>query len=185
MKNISIAIAFAAASLASSGALAQSYVTGAVGQGRHDLGCAGAAVCDETGTAFKLVGGHEFGNNWAVELGYIHFGKSKAADSGVSLDTKVAGLMAAAAYQAQFTPEFGMAARLGLAYVKTSLSATVSGVGSASDSDNNVAPFLGLGVNYALNKQMKVELGADWSKAEFDGDKMTVRAVTVGLRYAF
>ena len=75
--------------------------------------------------------------------------------------------------------------RAGLGYVKTSISGTVAGVGSGSDSEWNLAPYVGVGVNYALNKTTKLELGADVSKGEFDGEKANLRAVTLGVRFAF
>lgn len=72
--------------------------------------------------------------------------------------------------------------RAGLGYMKTSISGTVSGVGSASMSEWNVAPYVGVGVNYALTKTTKLELGGDFTKGEFEGEKANLRAVTLGVR---
>ena len=183
MKKHLFALALFAASFAPA-AMAQNYVYGAVGASEVDIDCEGAATCDTKGTAFKLGYGHDFGG-WALELGYADFGKAKAADSGISATAKAAGVTLAAAWQAQLSADWGVALRAGLGYLKTSISGTVAGVGSASDSEWNVAPYVGVGVNYALSKTTKLELGADFTKGEFDGEKANLRAVTVGLRFAF
>lgn len=186
MKNFKTALAFAAAALVSTGAMAQSsYISGAIGASDADIDCAGAATCDKRGTAAKLVTGLEMGNGWAGELGYINFGKAKVADAGASATFKAQALQLGGAYQAQFSPDWGLNVRLGVAYVKTKVSATLSGVGSGSDSENNTAPYVGLGLNYALSKLSKLELGVDFTKAEYGGEKADVRAVTVGLRQSF
>jgi hypothetical protein len=184
MKKYAIALAVAAASLASTGAMAQSYVYGAVGASDVDLDCAGVATCDNKGTAFKLGFGQDFGG-WGFELGYADFGKAKAADSGITAEAKAQGVTMAVAWLPQLSENWGLAARLGIGYVKTSLSGSISGLGSASGSEWNVAPYLGLGINYALTKWTKLELGVDFTKGEFDGEKADVRAVSLGFRYAF
>jgi len=174
----------AAASLASSGVMAQNYVYGAVGASDIDLGCVGAATCDTKGTAFKLGFGRDLGG-WGFELGYADFGKAKASDPGITAEAKAQGVTLAAVWLPQLSENWGLAARAGIGYVKTTLSASISGVGSASDSEWNVAPYLGLGIHYALTKSAKLELGVDFTKGEFEDEKADVRAVSLGFRYAF
>ncbi|MGA0611238.1 porin family protein [Caldimonas sp. KR1-144] len=185
MKKTALALAFAGASLASTGAMAQVYVLGGVGSGNIDVDCAGAAQCDKSDTAYKFVGGYSFGNGFSAELGYTNYGKAKASDSGIRAELEANALQIGAAYQAPLATDWGLNLRLGLARMKTEISGSIAGVGSGSDSDTTTQPYFGIGVNYAFSKQVKVELGADFSKAEFDGDKGNVRAVTVGLRYDF
>jgi OOP family OmpA-OmpF porin len=184
MKKIFLALALVATSLATTNALAQGYVFGAVGSSDTDIDCEGAATCDTKGTAIKLGLGWDMGG-WALEAAYAHFGKAKAADSGLSVDFKAQGLLFGAAYQAQLNNDWGLHLRGGLGYIKTSISASAVGLGSASDSDNNVAPYLGLGVNYAVSKATRLELGVDFTKGEYDGEKANIRALTLGVRHAF
>ena len=184
MNKLLLALALATASLASTNALAQGYVFGAVGSSDTDIDCDGAATCDTTGTAIKLGLGWDMGG-WAIETAYAHFGKAKAADSGISGEFKAQGLLLGVAYQAQFSNDWGLHLRGGLGYIKTSVRASVAGLGSGSDSDNNVAPYLGLGLNYSLSKASRVELGVDFTKGEYDGEKANIRALTLGVRHAF
>jgi hypothetical protein len=185
MKKIALTLIAASATLLSTGAFAQGYVSAAVGQSKVDLGCSGAETCDSTGTAFKLVGGYPLGNGWAGELGYINFGKAKAADAGDSLELKANAITLGAAYQFQFSPAFGANFRLGVGAIKTKASATLAGIGSGSESETKAKPYFGLGLNYALSKTTKLELGADFTKAEIEGEKEDVRAVTFGVRFDF
>lgn len=184
MKRISLVIA-AAASMLSFNALAQGYVSAAVGPSDADIDCTGAATCDKTSTAVKLVGGYRFGSNFSGELGYMDLGKATASGSGISVEMKASALMLGVAYQAQLSPTWGANFRLGVASVKTRISGTVSGLGSASDSETNTVPYVGVGVNYAVSKNVKLEFGADFTRAEYDGEKSDVRAVTFGVRYDF
>jgi opacity protein-like surface antigen len=184
MKKLAIALAIAAGSLSSTGAMAQSYVYGAVGASDVDLGCEGAATCDTKGTAFKLGFGRDLGG-WGFELGYANFGKAEASDSGITAEAKAQGVTFAAVFLPQLNENWGLSARAGIGYMKTTVSASISGMGSASDSEWNVAPYLGLGVNYAVTKAMKLELGVDFTKGEFEDEKADLQAVSLGVRYAF
>ncbi len=165
--------------------MAQMYVSGAVGQGRADVDCTGIASCDKTGTAFKLTGGYAYGNGISAELGYIDFGKVKFADSGLSGSATANGLSLGAAFEVPVADSLSLGARLGIVSLKTKVSGAVSGLGSASVSETNAAPYYGFYGAYAISKTTRIELGADFSRAEFDGEKADVRAVTVGLRVAF
>ena len=185
MKKLTVALIATAASLLSTASMAQSYVGAAVGAGHADIDCSGAAVCDKTTTAFKIVGGYGFGNGLAAELGYINFGKAHAADTGISADAKADGILLGLAYNAQLGTAWGASARAGVARLKTTLSGTVAGLGSGSDSETSTTPYVGFGVNYALSKNAKIELGADFSRAKYADEKIDVRAVTVGVRFDF
>ena len=184
MKKIAIAFA-AAASLVSTGAMAQAYVSGGVGMSRADIDCEGVATCDKNDVAVKLTGGYSLGNGFAAELGYINFGKAKLADSGVSADVKANAFTLGGAYRAELSPAFGLSARLGLARVKTKVSASVPGFGSGSLSETKTKPYVGVGVDYALAPQLKLEVGADFTRGEIQGEKADLSAVTVGLRFDF
>lgn len=165
-------------------AMAQNYFFGAVGSSEVDFDCQGLSVCDTKGIAVKLGYGFDIGG-WAVELGYADFGKAEIAFGTVSGTAKAAGPTLAAAWQAQLSDNWGLALRAGVGYLKTTISGTVVGVGSGSESEWNAAPYIGLGVNYALTKSTKLELGADFTKGEFDDEKADLRALTIGARFAF
>jgi OOP family OmpA-OmpF porin len=195
MKKTLSVLALAAASMFSSAAMAQAYVGGAVGTGHVNLDCDGATSCDNDSTAFKVLGGYNFGNGLAAELGYISFGKATASDAGLSAEAKATGLMLGVAFHAPLANDFGLTGRLGMinmktvpvisVFMKTEITGTVAGVGSASDSETNIKPYFGFAVTYAVAKNLKLEAGADFSRAEYDGEDASVRTLTAGLRFDF
>jgi OmpA-OmpF porin, OOP family len=177
----------AAAALTFAGAAsAQNYVTVSVGSSDHDLGCSGATVCDESGTAFKLLGGFRVAPNFALEGGYMSYGKSKASDSGlgISLNTTVDGFGIGGAFLHDLTPQWNFVARLGVAQMKAKAKASVGGA-SGSDSDSSAQLYAGLGVGYRLNKQMSIDAAWDTSRAKIAGEKLDVSAFSLGLTFAF
>jgi OOP family OmpA-OmpF porin len=184
MRHTVIAIAAIAASLLSSGAMAQAYAGAGAGPSKIDA-CEGASNCDDTGTAFKVYGGYKFASDFAGELGYYSFGKATIdLGSTVSAEAKVAGPAIGVAYLPQLNEDWGLSLRLGAVRLKTKLSVS-SSFGSGESSDTKTAAYYGVGVNYGVAKGVKLELGADFSRAESDGDKADVRAITIGVRAEF
>jgi OOP family OmpA-OmpF porin len=185
MKKFKMAVAASALTLLSFGAMAQSaYLSGGVGFGDVDA-CEGTPNCDSGSTAFKFVGGYEFANRFALEVGYIDFGKAHFSESGLSADLKVFGPTFGVAYNAQLSEDAGMNFRLGVANLKTKIEASLAGYGSGSDSETNTVPYFGIGFNYAVVENVLVEVGADFSRGELYDEKADVRAITFGIRVKF
>jgi OOP family OmpA-OmpF porin len=177
MKKIALSLFAAAAATLSTGAMAQVYIAGDIGQGHSSGFCSGAgASCSDNGTAFKLTGGYKLGQGFSAELGYIDFGD--ATDSGYKASASAFTL--GAAYELPIAPHWNAVARLGVASVEAKLS-----FGNFSDSETNTEAYYGLGVNYAINKNVKVQAAIDWSHAELEGSTDVLRAITVGARYEF
>jgi Outer membrane protein beta-barrel domain len=176
------ALAFCAA------ASAQLYGVVSVGTSRLDLDC-GAASCDKSGTAFKLLGGYRFMPNLAGEFGYFDFGKAKASDGTTSLTVKTTAFGGGLAYHQDFARDWNFVARLGVATVKTKVSASVVGVGSGSDSDTNAQAYVGLGVGYKLNKDMSLDLAWDGTRTKYSSSGVSasdnVNAFSLGLTVGF
>ena len=185
MKKTASAIVLAALAIASSGAMAGGFVSASVGQGHIDESCEGWPSCDTTDTAFKFVGGYQSPSGLGGEIGYISFGKAKLADGGLSGEAEATALTLGIAYQANLGSDFGLNFRFGLANVKADLKATYAGFGSISDSETNWAPYFGIGLSYSFSKVVSLVAAADFSKAEYDGAKDDVRAITLGLRFDF
>jgi OmpA-OmpF porin, OOP family len=185
MKNFASIVAAAVASLVSTGAFAQAYISGAVGQGHANLDCAGVASCNNNGTAFKAVAGFGFGNGLAAELGYINFGKAKASDAGLAVELKTEAITLGGAFLAPIATDWNLSARLGVASVKANASASLVGVGSGSQSETKTQVYGGFGVGYAVTKNASLEASADFSRFEFGGEKASLRALTLGARYTF
>ena len=184
MKRIAFALLALSTSLVCGTAFAQAYVAGAVGSAKADIDCAGTLSCDNTSTGFKLIGGYKFTPNIAGELSYFDFGKAKArvnVPPVADLEMTAKAFALGVAFSGNFNDAFYGVARLGVASVKAEI--TVVGVGS--DSDTKAQPYFGLGVGYRLSKTLSVDLAADFSKAEYAGEKADVRMISLGLNYAF
>jgi OOP family OmpA-OmpF porin len=178
-------VLLAVAALALSGAAAaQTYGVISAGIGSHDLDCGGATTCDESGTAFKLLGGYKLTPNFALEGGYMSYGKSKAADPGISLDLTVDGFGIGGAFHQDFGTNWDFVARLGVAQMKTKARATLGGFGG-SDSETEAQLYGGLGFGYKLSKQLSLGFAWDFSKGEIAGEKVDVNAYSLGLTFSF
>lgn len=166
-------------------AMAQGYVGVAGGVSHFNMDCTGVSSCDKNDAAVKLTGGYSFGNGFAAELGLASFGKVKASESSVSLNLKASAPTLSVKYQYQINPNWGSSLHLGVARMKATLSGTVVGIGSSSQSETHSVPYYGVAMNYMATKNLKIEAGLDFSKVEFLGDKANLRAVTLGAAYAF
>lgn len=182
------ALALAAIAFCASAA-AQPYGAVAVGMSSLNVDCEGAARCDKTDTAFKLLGGYRFTPQWAGEVGYMNFGKAKASDAGVSAEIGTTALMLGAAYHADLSPDWTAVLRLGVGQVKTKISGSVAGLGSGSDDDTNAAAYFGLGFGYRLSKTTTLDFAGDFTKSKYDkngvNESGNVRALSLGLSFAF
>ena len=182
-------LAALAALTVSAAASAQGYGVVSAGTSRLSADCAGTTTCDNTDVAFKLLGGYKFMPNLAAELGYFSFGKATATLGTVSAEIKNTAFGGGIAFHQDLAPNWPFVARLGLAQMKTKISGTVAGVGSASDSDNNVALYGGLGVGYRVAKGVSVDAVWDFSKSRYNksgvDDSGSLNAVSVGLTFGF
>lgn len=181
MKKQAIALA---ALLCAAAAQAQVYGTVAGGVTHINLDCTGTTACDKTGTGIKLVGSYGFGNGFSLEAGYMTFGKASASVSGVSGTLKPTAFTLGGAYALPMGSDWGMNVRLGVAQVKTKVDAAVGSLtGSGSESKANV--YAGLGLTYAVSKDVKLELGIDSTTAHYAGESGSVRLLSLGATFAF
>ena len=132
------------------GASAQSaYGVVSIGSSKLNVDCTGATTCDSTDTGYKLLGGYKFSPNFAVEAGLFGFGKAKASDTvGNTAEITNTAFGGGIAFHQDLAPDWNFVARVGVASVKTKISGTVIGLGSASDSYSNIASYAGLGIGY-------------------------------------
>jgi OOP family OmpA-OmpF porin len=191
-----IAAAFALTLLAGAPAFAapQGYVTVGVGASHADIDCTGTSACDNTGTAAKIVGGWEFAKDFSAEVSYNYLGELKATvpttevgDIDVSFKGSYWGL--GLAWRPQIANNFGAVVRLGAAFVNVKTEAAASGV-SVSTSHSSTHPYIGLGVSYAITKELGVELVWDRTDMSVDdgngGDSSTTTdTYTLGATYHF
>lgn len=189
MKKMMIAAALVATA---AGASAQTYIGGALGQGRVNVDCDGATSCDKSDTGYKIYAGYKVNPAIAIEAAYVSFGeaKVKTPQSGLLVDVgfKSKGVLLAGAFRGALNPDFSVVGRLGLSFLKTKTSASVLSF-SDSENKNSVKPYFGLGLEYAFNKNVRAIASADFTQAtaEYNGvsDTGAVRLLGLGVQYDF
>lgn len=202
MKKTILALAILAASFAAS---AQVYVEGNIGRGNVNADCSDFASCDHSSTGGKLVGGFKINPNVAVEATYFSFGKANASDgatasgyghtlsANVAASAKSSGVGLGVAGFLPVSNDVNLIGRLGIAKLKAtgnasasvSLDGRVLASDSESESESHTAPYFGIGVSYAINKNLSVNAAADFSKAKLADETANVRLLSVGVGYTF
>ncbi len=198
-----IAAAFTLAALASGSAFSQStqnpqfYVGGNVGVSHANRGCGAVDVtganadCDKNDTALKIYGGYQLpGTPFAAELSYFDLGHFNASNSFGSAKAKDSYWGLGAAYRPDFGAGWGGVARLGAAYGIGKEDYSLAGGASGSDTKHDWHPYYGLGVNYALTRNVKLE--ADWDNTRmttqvpgFASATGVVNTYSLGATYGF
>jgi hypothetical protein len=160
------------------------YATAAGGVSSVRADCPANSTCDTSDKGLKLVGGYQFNHGLALEVGYINFGKfsltSGSGTSAVTTTGKPTALVLNGALAVPLTTDLGLKLRLGFAEVKTK-----SATSAASTSENKPKVYYGLAAAYAINKQIRLELGADATEGDFLGGKFATRLYSAGATYAF
>lgn len=179
-----LAVAAQAQSINQNSNQPHSYGLLSLGQSHLNVECSGVQRCDRNATGGKAMLGYSFGNGFALEGGYTNFGKFRASLDTLGLSARPEALSIGGAYTAALSPDWGLVGRLGLARVRTKLHAD-AGVLTGSDSESKTQPIAGLAVNYALTPSSRIELGLDATRAQYQGERSTVRMVSLGARMAF
>ena len=188
--------AFAVISLASGSAFSQPYVGIGAGVSHANRGCGAADAtgvttnCDKSDTAIKLYGGYTLpGTDFAGEVTYFDLGKFKASGTGASADAKGSFWGLGGAYRPSFGNGWGGVARLGAAYGTGKVDYSLASV-AGEHSKDGWHPYYGLGVNYELTKNIKLE--ADWDSTRlttqvptFSSSTSIVNTYTLGASFGF
>jgi len=189
MTRTILAAALALASLAAAPAFAApAYVSVAVGGCDTDIDCTGATSCNNGAFAAKVIGGYVFGNDLALEGMYVSLGEPDGGvgDVKVGIQSSYWGL--GGAFRPAFNKEWSGVARIGVAFVRSRAKASVGNL-SGSTSYDSTSPYVGLGLAYAVGKDLKIEADLDSTRVSVGtGDeKQTARVIdyTIGLTYSF
>jgi hypothetical protein len=188
--------AIALLSLATGSAFAQTYVGIGAGVSHADHGCGAAAAtglltsCDKNDTAIKLYGGYQLpGTPWSGELTYFDLGKFKGSGTDAGADAKGSYWGLGGAYRPDFGSGWGGVARVGAAYGTSKVDYSLAGV-SGEHSKNGWHPYYGLGLNYEIAKNIKLE--ADWDNTRltsqiptFGSSTAVVNSYSIGASFGF
>lgn len=181
-------LAAAAVALFANTAMAQGYLIGGAGVSNISLSCNDGVACDKSDVGLKLIGGYQFTNGFAIEVGMMSFGTATAKGSinGVPVTAELKGtnVGAGVAYFAEFSPAWQGVARLGIGSNKSKLTGYAGGQ-SGSESQSSSEPYYGFGVAYKLNPVFSVGLDMDFTKFNYDGGSANTRMATVVGRMKF
>lgn len=187
MKKL-LSLTAAAVSLIANTAMAQGYLVGGAGVSNISLNCNTGAACDKSDVGLKLIGGYQFTNGFAIEVGAMSFGTgtAKGAVNGIPVTAELKGTSVGVgvAYFADFSPTWQGVARLGVGTNKTELTGSAGGQ-FGSESKSSSEPYYGFGVAYRLNPVFSVGLDMDFTKFKFDGGGADTRMATVVGRMKF
>jgi OOP family OmpA-OmpF porin len=150
--------------------------------------CEGASTCDDEGTAWRLLGGYQVNPHIAIELAYTDLGEVSASGLVFGFDTRVAveatAIELVGVGSLPLSDRFSLYGKAGVYRADTDAFVRVSGVGSATISETNTDPTIGLGAR--LDVTQAVALRAEWQRymdlgggdiGEDDVDVFTVGAL--------
>jgi OOP family OmpA-OmpF porin len=172
----------------------KAYIGGSFGFATANIDCGGAPTCDKNGTSASGYGGYRFTPWFAGELRYLHAGPTTLAGGGVSAEFKTDGFGLVAALSAPVgTGTNWMATtRLGVMYNKSVVDVSASG-SSASVSDKNAQPYLGIEFGYKVNQVVTGTFGWEFTRAKLNvsqgsisvSETANVNALSAGVRFDF
>jgi len=175
-------------------AAAEGHVGLAVGPSSFKVNCAGLSRCDESDVGVKFFGGYRYTPMVAGELAYIDFGKSVSTGTqngfGLEGTFRAYALVANVALRAPLAQDITGIARGGLARVRGSLEQRADGVVIATEARTSLQPYIGLGLQYALKRNVSLDVGLDMTRAKLNNGTgasttSTVRLANAGITYGF
>ena len=142
-------------------------------------------------TGFKLYGGYQFNENWAIEAQYINLGKYKAEPELLPKDlagvtVKVSGIAVNGVASYHFSEDFSVLAKAGILQTKLDTDMFAPGV-RYSGSTTKTMPLLGIGAEYRLTPRLSLRAEYEYYGEQKIKDFIKVRTdmATLGLRYRF
>lgn len=173
MKKMVLAVALATMG---SAAMAQGGYAGAlIGMGEINAECYGS--CDKSAITYKVLGGYEFANRFAVEVAYTNYGEYQAAGySDIKADAFSAGL----AYRWLFSRDWDGTLRGGVSSVHTKWSSPFT-----SDKSTDASLYAGFNVGYHFAQNAKLVAGVEVTTVKVADDDGTLVTGAVGIQFGF
>ncbi|WMW80139.1 outer membrane beta-barrel protein [Undibacterium cyanobacteriorum] len=186
-KNIFAAVFAVACAMISAQASAQSYLGGTVGRTKWSVDCTGTNPCSTGAAGFKLYGGYEFNQTFALEGGYVYLNEVSFNISNLKATFNGRGFDLAGVFKTPEMNRFRGFGKVGAAFMKGEL---IASVGGAQGSDNNYStqPLVGFGVLYSVDKNLSLRAEFDHRRVKASGYPDTtsnVNMFSVGLQSSF
>lgn len=140
-----------------------------------DLSALGATSCDDKDSAWKLFGGYDFNQNFALEGAWVDLGEVSASGPGGSAGAEVDGFTVVAKGTLPLGDQFGVFAKAGFFLWE------VEGTGLAAGSDDDGTDLTyGVGAQYMFTDQFG--LVGEWERYDSDDD---VDLLSLGVMFKF
>jgi OmpA-OmpF porin, OOP family len=166
------------------------YVGAGVGKATTEIDDDGTTEFDSDDTAFRVFGGYNFNQHFALEAAYFDGGAPEETVIAVpgargTIDISTTGLIASVLGRVPVGEIFSVYGKVGLASFDNELKGRVNGdvVTEADDSDDGVAYGVGAAFNIGPSFELRAEYEA-FSGSFFDSD-IDVTALTVNALYKF
>lgn len=172
-------IAICTISLAGPAAAEGWYMGGSIGQTEVD-----GDFVDDSDTGFKIFGGHEY-KGFAIEFGYVDFGKVSESGFGFSASFEATALFATVngVFPVGKQKRIHLIPKAGLARWDADADVFISGFGTFSDSDDGFDPLIGLGASFDVGERLAVRV--EWERFMDVGDDADVDMLSAGVTYKF
>jgi OOP family OmpA-OmpF porin len=167
-------------------ASAQWYGGAAGGRAHINLDCAAAGddTCNSSYRGYKAYLGYQSDEVFAVEAGYLNFGRYKETLGSNYIDTKIAGFLAAVAFRGTLMPELKVVGRLGITFLDTRVNGSINNT-FYGEAEHSNRPYFGIGLEYEVMPQIKLTAAADFTKAAYDGQTASMRLLSLGVQGDF
>lgn len=155
------------------------YIGGSIGQTDID-----GDFVDDTDTGFKIFGGHEY-EGFAIEFGYVDFGKVSESGFGFSASFEATALFATVngVFPVGKQKRINLIPKAGLARWDADADVSISGLGTFSDSDDGFDPLIGFGASFDVGERLAVRV--EWERFMDVGDDADVDMLSAGVTYKF
>lgn len=155
------------------------YLGGALGQARLTDWCNSApgvtiTACEDTDTAWKLLGGYRFSRYVAIEATYIDWGKVTGTANGISVTAEQTSMGAGVVGNLPINPQFSIFGKAG--FLATEQEIRRSG---ATFKRDDTEFHYGLGVKYAFTANWAAR--AEWERT----DQLKVEMFSIGAQFRF
>lgn len=212
MKNIIVGAVLACVSAVAG---AQGYVGAVAALSNYRIDCPNSIKCDKGGFAGKVYFGQDFQPSSVIslgamkvgsfEFGFVNFGRSNSAavdllpsqteDAlngneplvyGTFGKTYIAhALTAAMVGRIPLAGALNGVARVGVAYVSTTLKQSTNAASNGSVTEAKLKPYVGFGIEYEIANLVTVTGGVDITQYQAGGNKGTLTLLGIGAQKGF
>lgn len=162
-------------------ALAQGYIGGGIGiTSAEFLDCQISSICDNEDTGFKVFGGYQFNQNFAVEGGYLDPGEATFSEPGVfSGIVEGSTIFFHAVGMIPINKQFSVLGKIGLHMWEAKETGQIFGAPFSVDDDGTDLTF-GFGGQFNFDR---FSLRAEWERYDFDDIDVDFMGVSALIRF--